>query len=158
MLLKIFEFYKSLSILKKLALYLFILAILIGGGFGAWTYFKPHQNIWKAKPIAVMSAQEVMSEFGKDADAINEKWIGNVIQINGEIAKVSEQSGNVLVVFDEGGDFIIQAYLNEEQKQDVDLKKGNTIQLKGRYVGWVLNDEDFLIPADIKLEQCYIIP
>jgi hypothetical protein len=80
-----------------------------------------------------------------------------VIQINGKITKLIEQNNVLVVSMDYGKNYIVQAYLKEEVEVASELKEGDEITLKGLFVGAIINDDDFFIPADIKLEQCYII-
>lgn len=62
------------------------------------------------------------------------------------------------VIFDNGGNYIIIAGGLQEQKKDVKLlKEGNLIEIKGIYSGFVINDETFMIPAEIKIDRCTLI-
>jgi hypothetical protein len=143
--------------MKKIVLALFIVGLLGGIGYGTWMYFKPHQNILKTKPAQTLSAEQMINQFTEATVEENNEWIGQVIQINGKITKLIEQNNVLVVSMDYGKNYIIQAYLKEGVELASELNEGAEITLKGLFVGAIINDDDFFIPADIKLEQCYII-
>jgi hypothetical protein len=143
--------------IKKIVLAIFIVGFLGGGGYAAWMYFKPHQNILKAKPTQTLTAEQIIDQFSAAAEAENNAWVGEIIQINGKITKLNEQNNVIVVSMDYGKNYIVQAYLKEGVYEVSKLKVGDEITLKGKFVGVMIIDEDFFIPGDIKLEQCYII-
>ncbi len=59
------------------------------------------------------------------------------------------------IIFDDGGNYIIIANGLLAQKKEIKLlKEGNLIKIKGIYSGFVINDETFMIPAEIKIDRC----
>jgi len=62
----------------------------------------------------------------------------------------------ILISYDNQQDYVVLAYVPLENFKEVLHTDGASLKLKCRYAGYIINDEDFLIPADIKFEQCYV--
>lgn len=141
--------------MKKLLLG--ILAVgLAGGGYALWVYNKPHEDVRDMKAQAVYRTDALIKAFSKDAAAMDSELSDKIVEIKGMISAIDHGETQVLVQFDEGGDYIITAYLPVAGNEVSLLREGREVVLKSRYSGYVINDDSFLIPADIKFEPCYL--
>lgn len=143
--------------MKKIILITAIIIAILGFSYGYWMYNKPHENIEKAKISAHFQANELMEGMESDADNLKLSIKEQVISVEGDVKNISKTDDQYLISFDNGGDYIVLAYFKDELSGLNEIKEGNRIKFKGKYAGVIINDEDFMIPADIKIENCYLI-
>jgi DNA-binding beta-propeller fold protein YncE len=131
---------------------LIALAILVGVVYAAYLYFTPHQTAENKEPDILLSADNIIKKFTDNDKETDAAFKNKIIQVSGTIAKIDTPA---VIIFDNGGNYIIAAntYL-----KDSHLKKGDIITLKGSYSGYIINDDMFMIPAEIKLNECFIVP
>lgn len=140
---------------KKILLLGLIVAV-IGGIFAYRIWNKPHEDIRKQRPATTMTATQLLSAFEADAEAKDADLTEVVLILEGEPSNSSFSDEFQMITFDEGGDFVIQAYLPKAENESFTWKDGQSVRMLCKYSGYIINDESFLIPADIKLEPCYI--
>lgn len=121
-------------------------------------YFKPHEDIARMRPDFQLTAGELAGLFADGADDAEARLAGAVVELSGSPAAVKPLDGQFLLTFDEGGDYVVQAYVPDAGDGKAALAVGAPLRLKCRYAGHVVNDEDFLIPADVKIEACVVLP
>ncbi|MEZ5008157.1 MAG: hypothetical protein R2753_08415, partial [Chitinophagales bacterium] len=134
-----------------------IITAILGLSYGYWMYNKPHENIEKSKISAHFQANELMASMEGDAEDLKLSLQNQVISVEGDVKNISRTDDQYLVSFDNGGDYIVLAYFKDELSELNEIKEGDKIKFKGKYAGVIINDEDFMIPADIKVENCYLI-
>jgi metal-dependent hydrolase (beta-lactamase superfamily II) len=122
------------------------------------TYFQPVKNISKQQPDIITSDTKMLSDFdsnSKDADAA---YKNKIIELSGTIKKTEVKDSTSTIIFDTGGNYIIVANcvfgINNEVKR---LKENSNIKIKGIYSGYIINDDTFMIPAEIKIDKCSIV-
>ena len=126
---------------------------LIGMGLGLYMFNKPHKNIHKAKAAYKLKASELVSEFKHNEQASNEKYLGQVIQVTGEIIHVSNNANGSVSVYLEDEMFGVTGTIDQETVMEMedyisDLKKGQILTLKGRCDGML---------SDVRLSKCIIL-
>lgn len=143
--------------MKKSILYIGIFLAIAGICYGYWMYNKPHENIKKATVATSFQAEELMNRMEQEGSSLKEILNDEVIGIEGEVKNITATDDQYLVSFDNGGKYVVLAYFYDELSSLKKINAGNRIKFKGKYVGVIINDDDFLIPADIKIENCYLI-
>lgn len=139
--------------MKKLVKIAGVLAILgiLGVGYGwFFVYNKPHINYEKAKPDALVTAENCYQSF-TDKSSI---YLGKVVQLSGVPTKVENQDSLVIVVFafnkgmfgDEG---IRCTMLPNHGMAALALNSSSKIEIKGKCQGYN--------GTDVILEHCSII-
>ncbi|MBU8892987.1 MAG: OB-fold putative lipoprotein [Bacteroidales bacterium] len=131
-----------------------ILAIIVTvSGLIAYlfVFHKPHKNTFKLKAEYIISASELLTEFETDENNANSKYLGKIIQVEGEIIKIKNISGNYEISFiDElfGVTCIVDSVYAVQQRDElIQLKVGNNIKIKGQCNGYL---------SDVKLDRCII--
>jgi hypothetical protein len=80
--------------------------ILVGVGFGAYMWFKPHPKVENAKAIQT-TAINLSKEYAADEAAANAKYLSSdkskAIEVVGNVAEVTKnQDGGIMIVLDTG--------------------------------------------------------
>ncbi|MFN8284780.1 MAG: hypothetical protein U0U67_16265 [Chitinophagales bacterium] len=142
---------------KKISLFV-ITGILFAVAYACYIYFKPVKNIATQKADIQISVTQLLNDFNSDSKRADSTYKNKIVEISGSLKKTEIQDSVCNVIFDNGGNYIIIAGGLQEQKKDVKLlKEGNLIKIKGIYSGFVINDETFMIPAEIKIDRCTLI-
>ncbi|UGU16628.1 hypothetical protein LS482_01870 [Sinomicrobium kalidii] len=116
-----------------------VLGILVVA-FVAYKYvYRPHRDIEKEEASYAFSSEVFIREFREDAAMASEKYVNEVIRINGNITAVEKDH----VIVD---DNIVARFRETSGK-----KAGAPISFKGRCVGY---DE---LLEEIRLDECYIL-
>lgn len=135
--------------MKKL-LGILVLVGLIGGGFMYWyTFHKPHRNVEREKAAFSMTADELFNAYDSDESAANEKYLDQVIELEGTIMELSDsQDGRSLVVLEAEAAMLGGASIRLAEGQSSDgLETGQSVKLKARCVG---------MDMEVKMEDGYL--
>jgi len=135
----------------KLIITILLIAVVIGVLYGMYMYFNPRDTVDDKKPDIVIQATDLVQKFTADAKSEDLQLKDKIIQVSGTVAKVDTPS---TLVFDNGGNYIIAANL---LKSDQSVKNGDVVSLKGRYSGYIINDDMFMIPAEIKINEAVLV-
>jgi len=142
----------------KYSLAAFLVAIVIGIAYGLFIYFEPVKDIATQKTDIKLTDMQILAEFNENNLFADSLYKNKIIEITGNVKKTEINDSTYNVVIDDGGNYIIIASCVEETKSKLALQKeGNTITLKGIYNGYVINDETFMIPAEIKIDRCTVL-
>jgi len=142
----------------KYSLAAFLVAIVIGIAYGLFIYFEPVKDIATQKTDIKLTDMQILAEFNENNLFADSLYKNKIIEITGKVKKTEINDSTYNVVIDDGGNYIIIASCVEETKSKLALQKeGNTITLKGIYNGYVINDETFMIPAEIKIDRCTVL-
>lgn len=142
----------------KYSLVAFLVAIVIGIAYGLFIYFEPVKDIATQKTDIKLTDKQILAEFNENNLFADSLYKNKIIEITGNVKKTEINDSTYNVVIDDGGNYIIIASCVEETKSKLALQKeGNTITLKGIYNGYVINDETFMIPAEIKIDRCTVL-
>ena len=87
----------------KRVLIIFAIACVISLGVGTYMYFLPVKSLKKAKPVASLTASELLAAFEDNEDASNTLYLDNVLEVSGTIASIdNEPDQPVQIVLDAG--------------------------------------------------------
>lgn len=121
---------------------LIFLIVFIIGAFLLYNYiYKSHRDIASEKESFALSVSDLNLEFSKNDSLANAKYLDKVIIIYGKITSVDLSSKSIVV------DKLLSVTLKE---QTSNLKDGDSIQLKGRFIGY----DDLL--EELKMDECTI--
>lgn len=140
-------------------LFLLFVTVLFGGVVMlAYLYFQPVKNISKQHPDIIISDTLLLSDFKNDPGAADSIFKNKIIELSGTVKKTEVNDSVCTVIFDQGGDYIIVANCVYDNGQKIkNLRENNKVKLKGIYSGFVINDDTFMIPAEIKIDKCSIV-
>jgi hypothetical protein len=140
---------------------IFILGGLIGLAVLAYSlflYFEPVAEVSGQKADIRLSDTQLLADFEQDPLAAEQKYKNKVLEITGTVAKVECDSTRCRIIFDKQGKFIVVNSCEEEIQKDVrSLKQNTRVTVKGIYTGYVIIDDLFMIPGEIKIDPCTIV-
>ncbi|WP_333809941.1 OB-fold protein [Flavobacterium sp.] len=122
---------------KKLLIFLifFILGALLMYNF----IYKKHRNIADEKESYVLSVDNLKSDFSQNDSLSNAKYLDKTIVIYGKISSIDLITNCIYI------DGSVSAILKEKP---MGLKVNDSIQLKGRFIGY----DDLL--EEFKMDEC----
>jgi hypothetical protein len=124
-----------------------ILLILVIG-WGLYKYNKPHTSTAGQQADYTLAATELFNSFQKDEPAANKKYLGKVIGIKGVISEMEAGAGTASILMEAspaGG--VNCSFSNAAAGIFKDLKKGDSIRIKGRCTGFLM---------DVNLVDCVL--
>ncbi|KIA85542.1 hypothetical protein [Flavobacterium sp. AED] len=98
------------------------------------------RNLTTEKTDFTVTSADITAEFTKNIDASNKKYLEKAVAITGIITSVNATE----VIID-------NTIICNLKKLDSSTKKGQTVTVKGRIVGY----DDLM--GELKLDQCFII-
>ena len=124
---------------KKLLIFLIVFIV---GSFLLYNYiYKDHRDIASEKESFALSVSDLKVDFSNNDSLANAKYLDKVIIIYGKITSLDLPSKNIVV------EESLSATLKEQLSG---LKIGDSIQLKGRFIGY----DDLL--EEFKMDECSI--
>lgn len=116
---------------KKLWIVVIVLALLGGGGYGAWWYVwnKPHAKVEDAKGITV-TAQALAKEYTADEKTADTKYLNKAIEVSGTVSETEKnQDGGLMVVLQTDDPTAgVQCTMRDK---NATANKGQTVTIKG---------------------------
>jgi len=120
---------------------LFFIIVIIGLLFLLNQYNKPAVDITNLEADLVINVDEILKDFQKDEEKANLKYTDNIIEVHGEISKISTIDGNATITLKDN-EFDANVICNvqpQENKEALQLKKGDLVSLKGICTGYLLD-------------------
>jgi len=141
---------------KKILIAVAILAGLgcIGLIVGYFIWNTPHRDITSEKADFKMEASALATEFGAGAAAAEKKYSEKVIEITGEVQKITPGDSLTSVIIKGNDSYEVMCEMLPEQK---DLKGkaevGKPVHIKAFYKGYMEGEVDFGMPGDILFKK-----
>lgn len=129
----------------KRAIYITGIVVLIGVLAVSFVfikqYNKPHKNVLEATPEYVVTAAELINEFESDEQQANEKYLDNVIQVEGVVANITIANGNSILTLSASGAMgtVVCTMEPSQNKKVLGIDKGATITVKGICTGYLMD-------------------
>ena len=113
-------------------------------------YNEPLLNVQKSKADIEVLAENILEDYRQDEVSANKKYVGNLIQIQGNVSKISIDNGNsVIILKDANEESSIMCHMSpEENLKALKLKNGDQIVLKGICTGYLM---------DVIMVRCILI-
>jgi tRNA_anti-like len=129
-----------------------IIAVTAITGYLLWN--KPHKNV-KDADAAEITAMNLYNIFINDSIKARALYVDKVIQVSGEVAKLSvNQQAQQLVLFKTAVD---GAYINCTMEEKASgFNAGDHIIIKGICSGYISGDIDMGLPGDVFLIRGYL--
>ena len=143
--------------IKAIVLIIAVVSI-IGISYLAYLYFEPTKDIATQKTDLHLTEEILINDFIKSDEIADSLYKNKIVELTGKVKKIEAQDTISTLVFDNGGNFIIIANCLSSIKTELkQLKVGSNITVKGIYSGFIINDDTFMIPAEIKLDKCTLL-
>lgn len=122
---------------KKLLIFLFI---FITAAFLLYNYiYKRHRDIASEKESFSISVANLKSDFSKNDSLANAKYLDKTIVIYGKISSIDLETNSI---------YINNSLSATLKVKPIGLKVSDSIQLKGRFIGY----DDLL--EEFKMDEC----
>lgn len=124
---------------KKLKIFLFLVSLIIVGGYFVYDYvlYGGARDIQSEEAAFTVNSNEIVAEFTTNLDVANKKYLEKPIAISGKVTSVNKNE----IILDNS----VNCNLS---KEDTSIIKDQSIIIKGRVVGY----DDLL--GELKLDQC----
>ena len=143
--------------IKAIVLIIAVISI-IGISYLAYLYFEPTKDIATQKTDLHLTEEILINDFIKSDKIADSLYKNKILELTGKVKKIEAQDSISTLIFDNGGNFIIIANCLSSIKTELkQLKVGSNITVKGIYSGFIINDDTFMIPAEIKLDKCTLL-
>ncbi|MEX2380171.1 MAG: hypothetical protein WD530_05475 [Vicingaceae bacterium] len=124
--------------MKKILITVLILALIVAGGIAFYQFNRGVSTLENVNADYEMTADDLYNAFETDEEVALEKYEGKVIQLSGKIADMKKtDKGNNLTLEAEGA--MMGGVNCTFRALDDDLKVGDSIRLKGRCQGFLMN-------------------
>lgn len=138
--------------MKKFMIIALILIISVVA-FSLYMYYKPSKNLLKAKPDIVTSAKDFIKEYSLDETSGNQKYVGKIIEVRGEIFIIQSNEKGIGTIFLEDDFFGISCtmdslYFSSVKNMLDSAEEGSLISIKGRCNGILTN---------IQMSSCVLV-
>ena len=141
------------STVKKLwitILILTIIGVLTGTGVYIYVFYKPHRNYERARVDVKLAAKNLFDEYTSDQKTADQRFLGKVVEITGEMTDVEQADSLVIVVFayrsgDFGDEGIRVTMLPDYNEKARELRPHQSVDLKGHCTGY--NGTDIIIES-----------
>ena len=126
--------------------YIIFFAILFSVACCIYIYIfhKPHRDFYAEQASYFLTPQELLSAFKYNEIQANEKYLNQVVQINGMVTKIDNNGPNLCEITIDNNIFCFF-------EQMADIHQGQEITIKGRCIGY----DDFF--GDVTLTKCMIM-
>jgi hypothetical protein len=108
--------------------------------WGLYQFNRPHTGTEGQHADYSLTAAELFDSFQKDEAAANKKYLGKVIEIRGMISSIQSSANNLSILIEAsptGG--VNCSCSNNGAGPFQNLKKGDTIAIKGRCTGFLMD-------------------
>ena len=123
---------------KKLLIVLIIVVIF---GFSIYKYvYKDHRDVSSEEASFKITLADLKADFEKNDSVANTKYLDKAIAIYGEVTSLDLETNEI----------IVDSNLSATIKGKVNVKKGNKVTVKGRFIGY----DDLL--EEYKMDNCVI--
>ncbi|NBC83448.1 MAG: hypothetical protein GVY19_08705 [Bacteroidetes bacterium] len=137
---------------KRLILIVVITGAVAAAGIGYLMYNKPHTDIAATEPAYTIDAKSLVMDFNISNHKANEKYVNQVIQVNGTIVNIRQTQTSLWAIslYDEfqGVTCVMDSvYATENTDILSNLEEGEDIVVKGMCDGAL---------TDVKLSRCVL--
>lgn len=134
-------------------------ALVAGTAYGLYRYFEPVKGIDKLDTDVRLTAEQLLADFEADPEQAEIKYKNKVLEIHGSVTKTEPDSAGGKIIFDKQGKFVIVAACTAGSREAVKaLEQNQAVRVKGVYTGYVVIDDMFMIPGEIKIDPCALLP
>lgn len=133
---------KYLKISFAVALFIALIVIL-------YMFRKSPDSLRNTKPDYILDPLVLVDEFNKNENTANQKYLDKVIQVEGIIIDIDKSFDEKTTIYIEGSIFgNVSCLIANDQLKGINLELGNSIAVKGKCTGYIL---------DVVLTKCSLL-
>ena len=136
--------------------------LLIAIGLGIWQglkeYNRKNQDLSNVKADIKISAADIIHEYEANDSASNQKYLGKVVEVDGNIKKIeTDDKGNYTIVLgDTTGLSSVRCSMDSiHQKDAAKLAAGSSTTVRGNCTGF--NKDEMGLGSDVIMNRCVIV-
>jgi len=134
---------KSLKIISAIA----VLAIIAGIAY--YTFRQSPDSVKNVKPDFLVESSVLVDEFFEDENLANQKYLDKIIQLEGVILNIEQNTENKTTIYIEGNPMgNISCLFDNEELKKAKIEVGQTKTVKGKCTGFIL---------DVVLTKCALV-
>ncbi len=138
----------------------FLLALILIITVYVWffVYNKQHVDVYASKPDYTVKLDDLTREFTENIALSQQKYADKIVEFTGTVDEVLGDDSLSSIIFKPMDDYTVTCeVLFAYNKLTEELKKGDVIEVKGLFIGFMEADSDFEMPGDIKFRKCSFI-
>lgn len=127
--------------MKKKLLIVFVITVLLGGGFILYQVLKPVQSVADEKADFKLNASQFVAEYEADENAANKKYLGKVVEISGSVNDKSIDKNGIVSITLSGAEIagVTCQMFKDQGKATQSVSEGMEITIKGRCTGILMD-------------------
>lgn len=136
--------------------------LLIAIGLNIWQglkeYNRKNQDLSNVKADIKISAVDIIHEYEANDSASNQKYLGKVVEINGNVKKIeTDDKGFYTVVLGDTGNLssVRCSMDSTHQKDAAKLAAGSSTTVRGNCTGF--NKDEMGLGSDVIMNRCIIV-
>lgn len=140
--------------MKRILIILVLLCMLAASWYAYHLYTGPVKSLTTVKADVRISAADLIATFEKDSALANKMYLGKVLEINGRIKSVENESPTIILGNDNRLSSVRCSMDTAFVKVLSTLNPGNFITIKGNCTGY--NADELGIGSDVVLNRCVL--
>jgi hypothetical protein len=136
----------------RISLAIVLLSILAAATYGYYMFNLKRSDLSKVKPAYILSSKELFSAFESDETGATAKYIGKVVEVNGNVAQVefgsADSTLSITLREDDELSGVICTFSGVLDKTEVNISPEQQITVRGECSGMLM---------DVLLNNCVIV-
>ncbi len=126
-----------------------LILLAIGAGVGTYLWNKPHRTAENEKPVAMLTAEEIFTQFSEGEQDATAKYLDKTVQVTGTINNITTtETGDVKITLATSDILAEIACLMKPGENISALKSGTEVAIKGICIGY---------DSDVQLQQSVVV-
>ena len=143
--------------MKKIIVSAIAVVVIVGAVVAYLQWNKSEVNVKDSKGLIITSV-DLYNDYSKDSVGSKAKYLEKILQVKGEVHSISKNQQNQTIVQIKTS--VDGAFVNctfEKVNENVSVKAGDLVELKGICEGIGEGDKDMGIMGDVYLVRCYLM-
>jgi len=142
--------------MKRFILVLLVIVVLACVWYAYRLYTAKVPSLTEVKADASISATELIAAFEKDSASANKRYLGKILEVNGNIKSVEKESSTVSLGNTEGNSSVRCSMDSAFVKDIATLNPGSEITIKGNCTGFMGDELGMGLGSDVQLNRCVL--
>lgn len=125
-----------------------IVVLVVAVSVYIYVFHKPARTAASEKAKYSLTASELVSDFEKNENSANEKYLNKIVKINGVVTNVTENQNEISVSLEGDGMSGINCSFSKETLDKTKIAKGDKVFIKGICTGFLM---------DVVLNKCALV-